>query len=304
MTNKVGRPFDALLTKVSATLERPVAVQPYNSFNQFRLEDGQIKISPDARKGVFITPSAGMLEEFVALSDASEKKYLEYACRWGLLELCKEHHEPTNHNQQCEPIVASRSVVFGTTDTAAREHRQELLSVGEPVSAWRTLARFARSLLNIASNLHQGDLGNDEDWEILHYDDAGFLGWNHAEKRKEKDFSNIEFEKTLIADGVNTYWLGSGGVQPRINWQGSRPIITFECPKPYGKLFANLAIQLMMAISQLDSLAICSACGKSYAPSRRPKKGQRRYCPRCKKVAWRDASADYRRRQSILPSEE
>jgi hypothetical protein len=299
-----GRTFDGLLTRDSAALERPVAVQPYVSFNKFRLEDGQIKISPNNKKGVLITPSSGMLEEFVALPDAAEGKYLEYACKWGLLELCSEHLEPTNHNYNCEPIVPSRRLVFGPTDKAAREHRENLLALGEPISEWRRHARFARALLNIAAALHEGELGSDEDWETLHFDEAGFLGWNHAEKRKEKGFSDIAYEKSLIATGVNTYWLGSGGVQPTIYWNGSRPIITFECPKPYGKLFANLAIQLMMAISQLDAFAICSACGSSYKPKRRPKHGQRRYCSRCKKVSRRDASADYRRRKGLssLPS--
>jgi hypothetical protein len=67
------------------------------------------------------------------------------------------------------------------------------------------------------------------------------------------------------------FWLEGGGVQPKVSWKASRPIVTFECPKPYGKLFANLAIQLLMAVSQVDSVAICSACGQSYMPERRPK---------------------------------
>lgn len=301
MTARDIRDFDALLTKDAAALERPVTVQPYHSLNKFRLEGGEIKISPQAKKSVLITPSRGMLEEFVALADAAGHKYLEYACRWGLLELCKEHHEPTNHNYNCEPLVPSRMVVFGPTDKAAQEHRETLLSTGEPICAWRRHARFARALLNIAARLHEGEPGSDEDWETLHFDEAGFLGWNHPERRRRDKSLDIDYEKTLIADGVNTYWLGSGGVQPRIYWEGSRPTITFECPKPYGKLYANLAIQLMMAISQLDSMAICSACGQSYMPRRRPKNNQRRYCPNCKKVAWRDASADYRRRKTSIP---
>ena len=301
MTNRDRRAFDGLLTPDGAALERPVAVQPYNSLNRFRIEDGKIKISPEAKRGVLITPSRGMLEEFVGLADADESKYLEYACRWGLLELCKEHYEPTNHNYNCAPIVPSRMVVLGTTDQAAKEHRETLLSEGEPICAWRNHARFARALLNIAARLHEGEIGSDEDWKTLHFDEAGFLGWDYAtERRKAKTFPDIDHEKSLIADGVNTYWLGSSGVQPRVYWKATRLIITFECPKPYGKLFANLAIQLMMAISQLDSVAICSACGQSYKPRRRPKCNQRRYCqsPNCQKVAQRDASADYRRRKA------
>lgn len=282
MTNKNGRAFDGLLTFDTAALERPVAVQSYNSPNKFVIEDGKIKINPKAERGELIKPSRGMLEEFVTLADAEESKFLKYACKWGLLDLCKEHYIATNHNYNCEPIVPYRIVVFGPTDKAAKEHRKTLLSVGEPISAWRKYALFARALLNIAARLHEGKLGLDEDWEMLHFDRAGFLGWNHVERRKDKNFSDlINFEKSIIVDGVNTYWLGSGGVQPRIYWKGSRPIITFECPQPYGKLFANLAIQLMMAISQLDSVAICSACGDSYKPKRRPKINQRRYCQYC-----------------------
>lgn len=299
MTSRTKRDFDGLLTRDAATLERPVAIQPYHSFNKFRIEDGKIKISREAKRSVLIAPSKGMLEEFVALANANENKYLEYACKWGLLELCKEHWMPTSHNYNCEPIVPFRTVVWGPTEKAAKDHHEKLLSEGEPISAWRDYARFAEAILNIAARLHKGEMGSDKDWTTLHDDDAGFLGWDYAvERRKAKKFPDIDDEKSLIADGVN-YWLVSGGVQPRVSWKASRPIITFECPKPYGKLFANLAIQLMMVVSQIDSLAICSACGQSYMPTRRPRNNQRRYCPICKKVAQRDASADYRRRKSI-----
>lgn len=298
MTARSRRDYEALLDKDAATLERPVAVQPYHSFTELRIEDGKIKLSPKAKRSVAITPSKGMLEEFVQLADADEHKFLEYAQRWGLLDLCKEHFAPTSHNYSCEPIIPFRTVVLGTTDQAAKDHYKMLLAEGEPISAWRDYARFARSLLNIAGRLHEGEVGTDEDWTTLHFDEAGFLGWDHAaERHKDKKFPDLDWERSLIADGVN-FWLECGGVQPKISWEASRPIITFECPKPYGKLFANLAIQLMMAVSQVDAVAICSACGQSYMPKRRPKSNQRRYCQRCKKVAVRDASADYRRRKS------
>jgi hypothetical protein len=301
MTKKDRREFDALLTDAT-TLERPVADQPYHSFNKFRIEDGKIKLSRDVKRGVLINPSKGMLEDFVALADADEHKYLEYACRWGLLDLCKEHYAPTSHNNNCEPIVPSRTHVFVTTARAAEEHRETLLSEGEPISAWRDYARFARALLNIAARLHQEEIGTDEDWRTLHFDESGFLGIDYSAKRREgTTFPDLDREKSLIASGVN-FWLESGAVQPRVSWNTSRPVVTFECPKPYGKLFANLAIQLMMVVSQVASVAICSACGRSYMPKRRPKINQRRYCPSCtkEKVPQRDAAIDYRRRKSSI----
>jgi hypothetical protein len=293
MTNRNKRAFDPLLAN-NAVLERPVAIQPYSSFDKFRIDEGKIKISREAKRSV-ITPSTGMLEEFVALADADENKYSEYACKWGLLELCKEHFKPASHN--CEPIVPFRTVVWGTTEKAAKEHRKKLLSEGEPISVWRKYARFARAILNIAARLHEGKMGSDEDWKTLHR--VGFIGLDYSEHRKAKKIPDIDFEKSLIASGVN-HWLGSGDVQPKVSWKTSRPIITFECSDAYGKLFANLAIQLMMAVSQIDAAAICSACGESYMPTRRPRNNQRRYCPKCKekKVDQRDASAAYRRRKS------
>lgn len=286
-----------MLTEDAVALERPVATQPYHSFNKFRIEDGKITISREA-KGVLVTPAKGILEEFVELAGAEEIKYLEYASRWGLLDLCKEHFAPTSHNYNCEPIVPFRTVVLGTTGKAAKEHHEKLVSEGEPISAWRDYARFAGAILNIAARLHDGEMGRDEDWNTLHFDEAGFLGFDYPAKRREtKNSPDLDFEKSLIAEGVN-FWLESGGVRPKVSWKTSRPVITFECPKPYGKLFANLAIQLMMAVSQIDSVAICSACGRSYMPRRRPKSNQRRYCAECKKVAKRDASAAYRRRKS------
>ncbi len=291
------RDFDTLLQRDAATLERPVAIQPYYSPNKFRIKDGKIIIAQEAERNVLITPSKGMLEGFVALATADDAKYLSYACNWGLLELCEEHFMPTSHNYNCKPVVPFRTTVLGPTDKAAKQHRKVLLSEGEPIWIWRDYAAFASAILNIAARLHEGEIGRDEDWKTLH-GDAGFLGWDYAaERRKRKRFPDIDFERVLIADGVN-FWLECGGVRPKVTWKASRPIITLECPKAYGKLFANLALQLMMAVSQTDSVAICSACGQSYMPKRRPKTSQRRYCPNCKKVSRRDASADYRRRKS------
>jgi hypothetical protein len=293
------RDFDPLLTE-SATLERPVATQTYSTFDKFLIEEGRIKVSPDAKPRV-VTPSEGMLEEFIKLADdTDENRYLRYANKWGVLELCKEHLEPTSHNYNCEPIIPFRTIVLGTTKKVAEEHRDYILSQGEPISAWRHFARFARALLNITANLYQGEMGSDEDWHTLHADEAGFLGVDYPAKRREaKVFPDLDYEKGLIADGVSIYWLGSGAVQPRVSWKGLRPIVSFECRQPYGKLYANLAIQLMMSISQLESIAICSACGQSYMPKRRPKEGQRRYCLNCKvrKIPQRDAAADYRDRK-------
>ena len=62
-----------------AALERPVATEPYHTFTDLILEEGQIKLSPQARNSVAITPAKGMLEEFVKLADEDEQNILKYA---------------------------------------------------------------------------------------------------------------------------------------------------------------------------------------------------------------------------------
>jgi hypothetical protein len=107
MSARNKRNFDVLLDIERAALERPVATQPYHTFTDLILEEGQIKLSPQARKGVAITPAKGMLEEFVKLADADEQDILRYARRWGFLELCREHWEPASHRHDCEPSFPS-----------------------------------------------------------------------------------------------------------------------------------------------------------------------------------------------------
>jgi hypothetical protein len=53
--------------------------------------------------------------------------------------------------------------------------------------------------------------------------------------------------------------------------------------EPPQALFGALVVQLALTISRTDGLALCSGCGLSYVPSRRPRDTKRRYCPEYRK---------------------
>src|SRR3984893_6199071 len=52
------------------------------------------------------TPGPGLLEQFVALSDASDEDILRYARHWGVLVIC-HHGLPASHSEECKPMTLS-----------------------------------------------------------------------------------------------------------------------------------------------------------------------------------------------------
>ena len=62
-------------------------------------------------------------------------------------------------------------------------------------------------------------------------------------------------------------------------------------------VFGALTVQFL-SVTTGAGFAICSSCGRAYAPKRRPSVGRRRYCPDCgRKAAVRDAKAADRARR-------
>lgn len=287
MTNKgiLENSFSELLDSNTARLERPVAASSYKIYDKYEIENGILKYSRDA-KLIEVTPSRGMLESFVKLTNASDEEIRSYACKHGILHLCKDHLMPAGHNPQCSPLMIWH-IEYGVGVM------EDTFMTGEPLRTWRKYADFAEALLSISANLHNRELGNREDWRKLQKN--RLLGWNYADSdESEKDIAR---EKFYIGVGVH-HWLTVADVRPVFNWTNENPEINFESNNAYGKLFGNLAIQLMMAISQTAGLALCTSCGQTYSPERRPRAGERRYCKYCgRKAANRDAQANYRKRK-------
>ena len=88
------------------------------------------------------TPGPGLLEQFVALSDASDEDILRYARHWGVLVICR-HGLPASHSEHCGPRTLpgrGRHVFW------------------EPVESWRYFARHAKEILEMAAATYNGQV--------------------------------------------------------------------------------------------------------------------------------------------------
>lgn len=248
----------------------------------WRWED-KVKSTPLRREA----QGFGLLVEFMNLADAPVETVLAFARKWGVLEICK-HGLPSTHSPRHADISYGRwCFPFDYTDT---KHFYE------PISYWHFYARQMRALLNIALRLKQGVPGLVEDWKVAHL--LGLDQKSEVEILGEDLFaelygSNVKDDRVFVLRMLD-YWLSIGHVRPRLVWDDDKCSVSFD-----NTLFGMLAMQLMLEISSSGGIGFCHGCGKSYAPKRRrPKVGQRNYCPKCgRRAALRDAQAALRARR-------
>lgn len=240
-------------------------------------------------------PTEGMLERFVALSGAAPERVVTYARRWGVLGICR-HSLPMTHNPPPIPRKPGGVPMTWCYPLGWREG-----ALWEPIAAWRRYAAQMRALLNIGARVQDGKPGRAEDWQVLypHPEELvaapavvrpGTFGpwWGH----------DAEADRAGVAYQLKE-WLSMARVELEPAWdEPNRLVLRLAV----GGLFGALIVQLMLAITRTDGLAICSACGVAYIPKRRPAANRRRYCTACRRrgAAVRDSSADYRRRIRAL----
>ena len=101
--------------------------------------------------------------------------------------------------------------------------------------------------------------------------------------------------RSMLAMDINA-WLAEGMVQPMFAWGeiGTSVALGSRC------LFGALGLQLLVTIAGSQGMALCSACGHWYSPSRQPRPGQRSFCVTCRqnRAPGRCASRDYRKRRA------
>ncbi len=217
----------------------------------------------------------GLLTEFIALADAPAERILEYARRYGPFGFCK-HGDPRHRLrlEGCGALTVSR----GTRDEAGQ--------LCEAVQWWRNLACHARALLNAAAQLCRGKL---KPVSLIQLNPAlifaNRLKWRALLRNPEP----------FVVYGLDL-WLRFFQVRPRASYNPRRG--RFEIRISGSPALAGaLALQIMLALTRSAGIAICSSCGKTFPPSRRPNPHRNSYCESCGiKAAWRDAQA--RRRQS------
>jgi hypothetical protein len=155
--------------------------------------------------------------------------------------------------------------------------------------------------LVVANALGSNGNVSPESWEKV----DGFRGsfskrygtrWAYLDKPWQRLAANLE------------YWIMTTDVCLRVGVEGDS-VVSELGPNPFTfSVFALVAIQLLLAITRAEGLAVCSDCGAPFISKRQPLAGKRvgrwmarrNYCRNYqgKSVPQRDAARDYRKRKA------
>ena len=98
----------------------------------------------------------------------------------------------------------------------------------------------------------------------------------------------VEAQKRKLAQVLN-HWIDECEVGVSIAWEtGPNIDVRLGLSDPYGRgnrLLIVIAVQLLCAVLRSDQPVFCSECGRNYPPFRKPRSGERNYCPECGKTA-------------------
>lgn len=290
------------LTTEDGSLERGVSGRAWEVVSRVETSEARLIWWANGRGGSVASrqePSKGMLTAFVRLGNASDEAIRRYAQEWGVLKLCR-HYLPMTHPPMPEPIKRAGALPPGCVPL----FHEDQGAFWEPLAMWRTYAQEVRSILNIAEQLHRGEVGKLEDWNLIRNWQSHMLMWGFAllgDDRVTVDnrlkalgrSERVGFERRVLSSIVRDNWIRPGGVELNFTWEAEEPAVEVGGVG----LFGALATQLMLAVGKTDSLVLCTSCNTPFMPERRPR-GPRSYCRACgRKDALRDAQ---RRRRARL----
>ncbi len=265
-----------------------------------------------------------LLTMFMRLAEAKPERIRDFARQWGILDICERHHIPASH-ESTHPLDGDEARCRAPSLGPA-ERESALPGVGDPdmtvgrstrtwkwetIETWRTYARQARAMKNIAARLRGGNRGRQQDWRNLGYQmPESDWPYNVEEPRVYSKKELVEHEKerlsqdlimqTMVLSSKVTEWLSWGGVQPQLTW-GYRDVPRLRfAPTHEHILFGTLALRLALDIrGDTDILVPCSACGKDYIPTRKPALGRDNFCPKTECQQERARRATRRKRAGI-----
>jgi hypothetical protein len=231
-----------------------------------------------------VTPAPRLVDHFIRLADAPEEEILGFARRWGVLDLCShglplvqplldqegwwDHGEPP----PCAPLKWKPQ--------GLAPELSGILIGRERLAHWRQWARRARALMRIAAALEANRPVNAEDWLEIQLEGT-------TPQEVEADLEHIAREDPLQSDarsdlyGAVNRWVEIGRVGPAlIAHPGHPPVVRFTSA-PLKNLFGMIGLQIMMRVSRVGSMAICSNCGRLYKPDRLPTRARQNFCQDC-----------------------
>jgi hypothetical protein len=173
---------NAWLNDVEGNLERPVAGSRWEVPDVLKLDgqflywEAQCYRGPERARCYCQEKSSGckMLQSFVELENADERRILAYAQRWGVL-----HTRPLHRlsSLECQPIDGFQEIWVTWHNRVRPEHddveayckadHNDRFSGREPLCVWRYWARRFGAALNVGNALAGGTRPELTDWEIM-----------------------------------------------------------------------------------------------------------------------------------------
>ena len=248
-------------------------------------------------KGPWLRPrraAPGLLDEFISLAEAEPEGILKFAKRWGVLMRCP-------HDLAYGPAVTTTTA----DDMWCSECHQRFMDwlvmdqldqkpsiFRESVAVWRKYALEFRSLLSLSADIHHDRTGATQHWDVIINRFFPEIGSKTIRQYPRSRFA----AQAALSDALQKWGL-LADVRVIFSWNPyADPQITLG-----GSLLGTLVLQVMLAAARVDSLAMCTACGSPYIPTRKPAEGRRSYCPACgPRAAWRDAKQAERDRRRAL----
>ena len=229
-------------------------------------------------------PEPEMLEGFLGLAQGSETDIHKFARKWGVLGLCQHGlRAGIVRHPECD---SCQDEFFGQPG----KYLSGKFILKERIFDWRRLSNHFGNILSVAIELHQGELAENEDLEKL----VDLLP--EAEKKwrnRGEIVRSRTAQQSLVQSSIELLSLQSD-LQILFSWNPyANPSLNIG-----GSLFGALVLQLMLVISKIDNLTLCSACGIPFLPKRSPNPNRRRYCSQCgQRAAWKDAKRDERKKR-------
>ena len=219
-----------------------------------------------------------LLTDFLQLADdQTGEKILEFAQRWGVLEVCDHGKPPRHGDQNREPTrCLPRGAIGGGEGWA-------LLW-----SPWRMLSANAGALLRIAIAIEQGRPGSKADWNIAHPNSLASW-WGIPTPWVSDAFQpgvSVHDDRYWVSAALQP-WLTGPQVTPTYVWTEKDRVwqMTTRHPEWHG-LYGALGVALMLAVARASDLRICPSCGEFF--SRGAQTRNYRYCTDCgTKASWK-----------------
>jgi hypothetical protein len=220
-----------------------------------------------------------------------------FAERYGVLGLCKDHLPRTHSAGPDKPLGC------------------DLISDGagvftELVETWRVIARLLTAVIRLSQSLRADGTGETltpaetyAAWREVALGDEG-EGERLAAFESRKQAEHL----SMIQNGL----LRLGDVRPHVQWDGTNPTrlllthwptwdVRDDLPanaKTATPLFAQLAVATVARCLSARPIAVCSACGVTFTPTRVRAPGRRTFCAGCgKKAAWKLAQQERRQKE-------